>query len=42
MRGTKVKRLRRAYRWMVMRIKDHIPEGAGIISFRVFKRRAAR
>lgn len=42
MRGTKVKRLRKAYAWMVMRIKDHLPPGTGVISFRVFKRSAVR
>ena len=42
MRGTKVKKLRKAYRRVVEQVKDQIPEGMGIISFRTFKRRAAR
>lgn len=42
MRGTKVKKLRKSYRWMVERLKGKLPEGMGIISFRVFKRRMGR
>lgn len=42
MRGTKVKRLRKAYRVLVERLMPFVPEGMGIISFRVYKRRVGR
>lgn len=42
MRGTKVKRLRKRYRAMVEKVKHVIPEGMGVISFRVFKKRVGR